>query len=44
MLSLRRVIAHTDDPDLYNLETSELGQWCLKSLQSSVRELRIAAG
>lgn len=44
MISLKRLIVHTDDPEVFDLETSLLGQWCLKSLQSSMRELRIAAG
>ncbi|KAM0289256.1 hypothetical protein ACHAO9_006214 [Fusarium lateritium] len=44
MMALRRVILHCDDAELLNLETSGLGQWCLQSLNSSVRELRIAAG
>ncbi|KAJ4263990.1 serine/threonine-protein kinase M1 [Fusarium torreyae] len=44
MMALRRVIVHCDDAELLNLETSVLGQWCLQSLNSSVRELRIAAG
>ncbi|KAJ9155587.1 Protein kinase rad3 [Pleurostoma richardsiae] len=44
MVALRRFIQHTKDPELYDLETSVMGQWCLQSLQSSLRELRIAAG
>ncbi|KAL9566383.1 hypothetical protein ACKAV7_009298 [Fusarium commune] len=44
MLAIRRVILHCEDTELLNLETSGLGQWCLQSLNSSVRELRIAAG
>lgn len=44
MISLRRLIRHTDTPGLYDLEASDVGQWCLQSLTSSVRELRIAAG
>ncbi|KAF4435407.1 putative UVSB PI-3 kinase [Fusarium austroafricanum] len=44
MMALRRVILHCEDTELLNLETSRLGQWCLQSLNSSVRELRIAAG
>ncbi|KAH8677021.1 hypothetical protein BGZ61DRAFT_520585 [Ilyonectria robusta] len=45
MLALRRFILHGDDQTgLLDLETSSLGQWCLQSLNSSVRELRIAAG
>ena len=44
MMALRKVILHCDDAELLNLETSGLGQWCLQSLNSSMRELRIAAG
>ncbi|KAF4984272.1 hypothetical protein FZEAL_484 [Fusarium zealandicum] len=44
MLALRRLILHCDDAEILNLETSALGQWCLQSLNSSLRELRIAAG
>ncbi|KAF5600040.1 UVSB PI-3 kinase [Fusarium pseudoanthophilum] len=44
MLAIRRVILHCEDTELLNLETSGIGQWCLQSLNSSVRELRVAAG
>ncbi|KAH8711053.1 Protein kinase rad3 [Beauveria bassiana] len=44
MLALRRVLLHCEDATALNLETSALGQWCLQSLNSSIRELRIAAG
>ncbi|KAJ3496050.1 hypothetical protein NLG97_g2953 [Lecanicillium saksenae] len=44
MLALRRIILHCEDFTTLNLETSTLGQWCLQSLNSSIRELRIAAG
>lgn len=44
MFALRRFAVHFDDPDFIDLETSATGQWCLMSLKSSVRELRIAAG
>lgn len=44
MIALRRVILHSEDPETLDLEKSILGQWCLQALQSSVRELRIAAG
>lgn len=44
MLSLRRFVKHFNDETFLNLETSILGQFCLKSLRSSLRELRIAAG
>ncbi|KAI9757305.1 MAG: hypothetical protein M4579_003516 [Chaenotheca gracillima] len=44
MMTIRKVLLHSDDPEYVNLATSPLGQWCLQSLCSSVRELRIAAG
>lgn len=44
MLALRRLILHSNNVELLSLETSSIGQWCLQSLNSSVRELRIAAG
>ncbi|KAG5942731.1 hypothetical protein E4U59_000920 [Claviceps monticola] len=44
MVSLKRLIAHCEDPMFLNLETSGPGQWCLQALNSSIRELRIAAG
>ncbi|KAJ2903302.1 uncharacterized protein MKZ38_010119 [Zalerion maritima] len=43
MMVLRKVILHSEDVAFLDLETSTLGQWCLKSLHSSVRELRVAA-
>ncbi|KAI8627883.1 phosphatidylinositol 3 [Xylariaceae sp. FL1651] len=44
MVSLRCIARHCNASDFLDLETSIAAQWCLKSLQSSVRELRIAAG
>ncbi|KAI0173613.1 phosphatidyl inositol 3-kinase [Hypoxylon sp. FL1284] len=44
MTALRRVAKHSVDPEFLDVEVSVTAQWCLKSLQSSVRELRIAAG
>lgn len=44
MQALRRLAIHCDDPSFLNLETSATGRWCIQSLNSSVRELRIAAG
>ncbi|KKA30143.1 hypothetical protein TD95_002801 [Thielaviopsis punctulata] len=43
MLALQKVAVHVHGEELYDLEKSALGLWCLKSLRSSVRELRIAA-
>ncbi|KAI5922289.1 phosphatidyl inositol 3-kinase-like protein [Camillea tinctor] len=45
MVALRRIARHCcDDLEFLDMEVSPAAQWCLKSLQSSVRELRIAAG
>ena len=42
-LAIRRLFNHISDADYLNLEISSLGQWLLKSLSRSLRELRIAA-
>jgi serine/threonine-protein kinase ATR len=44
MYMLRKFALHYDNPEFLDLEMSPLGQWCLGSLKSSLRELRIAAG
>ncbi|KAL6794711.1 hypothetical protein GGI42DRAFT_345653 [Trichoderma sp. SZMC 28013] len=44
MITLRRLILHCEDASFLNLEISGPGQWCLQSLNSSIRELRISAG
>lgn len=44
MTAMRRIAKHCTDLDFLDIEISVTAQWCLKSLQSSVRELRIAAG
>ncbi|KAJ0123315.1 protein kinase rad3 [Diaporthe amygdali] len=44
MIALRRIVVHSKIPDMLDLEKSAIGQWCLSTLQSSLRELRIAAG
>lgn len=44
MIALRRIITHSKSSDMLDLEKSAIGQWCLSTLQSSLRELRIAAG
>ncbi|KAI1772713.1 phosphatidyl inositol 3-kinase [Hypoxylon cercidicola] len=47
MTALRRIARHCAycaDSEFLDIEVSATAQWCLKSLQSSVRELRIAAG
>ncbi|KAI0913098.1 phosphatidylinositol 3 [Ustulina deusta] len=44
MVSLRRIAKHCDSSEFIDMEVSFAAQWCLKSLHSSQRELRIAAG
>lgn len=44
MFALRRFTVHFNDPEFFDLEKSPLGQWCLQSLRSSIRELRVASG
>ena len=43
MIALRRLAKHSHDPRFLDFEASVTGQWCLDSLKSSIRELRIAA-
>ena len=43
MMSLRRMVNHTKDKTYLGLHKAPLGQWCLQSLNSSLREVRIAA-
>ncbi|KAK9420883.1 putative Phosphatidylinositol 3 [Seiridium unicorne] len=43
MIGLRRLATHSQDPVLLDLESSSVGLWCMRSLSSSNRELRIAA-
>ncbi|GAW27350.1 putative protein kinase rad3 [Rosellinia necatrix] len=44
MVSLRRIAKHCHSSEFIDMEVSLPAQWCLKSLHSSQRELRIAAG
>jgi serine/threonine-protein kinase ATR len=44
MIALRRFTVHFKSPSFLDFEQSVLGQWCLQSLRSSIRELRVAAG
>lgn len=41
--ALPRVLRHSTDTDQFSLSSSYLGQHCLASLRSSLRELRIGA-
>ena len=43
MVALRRLAKHCRDDAFLDVEASIAAQWCLKSLQSSVREIRIAS-
>ncbi|KAF2813925.1 protein kinase rad3 [Mytilinidion resinicola] len=43
-LTIRRVFNHISDGEYLDLDLSSLGQWCLRSLRSTLRELRIVAG
>ncbi|KAK2787809.1 serine/threonine-protein kinase M1 [Emmonsiellopsis sp. PD_33] len=44
MSAMKNVIMHDPKSENVRLGTSPLGEWCLQSFRSSVRELRIAAG
>ncbi|KAI1825007.1 phosphatidylinositol 3 [Xylaria intraflava] len=44
MVSLKRMARHCNSLEFLDMENSFAAQWCLKSLHSSQRELRIAAG
>ena len=44
MLTVRNLLMYDPDTNLARLGDSVLGDFCLNSLRSSVRELRIAAG
>ncbi|TGJ81418.1 hypothetical protein E0Z10_g7330 [Xylaria hypoxylon] len=44
MVSLRRIAKHCNSSEFSDMEVSLAAQWCLKSIHSSQRELRIAAG
>ena len=44
MLALRRLLSHNVKGEHLDLTASAFGQWCLQALNSSIRELRIAAG
>ncbi|CUS11697.1 unnamed protein product [Tuber aestivum] len=44
MISLRRLLNHTQDLARLDLAETAMGKWCLNALQSSRRLLRVAAG
>lgn len=44
LLATRRLLTHSASVDRLDLSKSGPGQWCLKYLRSSLRDLRIAAG
>lgn len=43
MAALRRIITHSDSPDNLKLGQTPAGEWCLQSLKSSSRDLRLSA-
>lgn len=44
MIALRRILMHSSHSKQMHLSTSPSGEFCLHSLRSSIRELRIATG
>ncbi|CAG8408820.1 unnamed protein product [Penicillium salamii] len=44
MLALRRILMHAPSSSQMHISTSAAGEFCLHSLRSSIRELRIATG
>lgn len=44
MVSVKRFSVHFNDHEFVDLGVSPLGQWCLASLHSSTRELRVLGG
>ncbi|PGG96942.1 serine/threonine-protein kinase ATR [Blastomyces parvus] len=44
MFAIRSVVMHDPKSENLGMHTSPLGEWCLQSLRSSLRELRMAAG
>ena len=43
MLAVNRILGHTSQLDHLDLRNSPLAQWTLRSLRSSIRDLRLAA-
>ena len=44
MVALQRLLRHSNNTNFNTLSSSAPGQWCLQSLSSSIRELRVIAG
>lgn len=44
MIAVKRFTVHFNNDEFVDLGVSPLGQWCLTSLHSSTRELRILGG
>ncbi|ODH48741.1 hypothetical protein GX48_05176 [Paracoccidioides brasiliensis] len=44
MFAIRNVVMHDPKNENMRLQSSPLGEWCLQSFRSSIRELRMAAG
>jgi serine/threonine-protein kinase ATR len=43
LLALRRLLAHSGNTKHFDTKTQPLGQWCITSLRSSVRDVRLAS-
>lgn len=44
MIALRHILMHDPNDEHVRLASSVFGEWCLQSLRSSIRELRVVAG
>lgn len=44
MIALRHILMHDPNDEHVRLASSPFGEWCLHSLRSSIRELRLVAG
>ena len=44
MVALRRILMHFPNPNHMHLSSSASGEFCLHSIRSSIRELRVATG
>ncbi|KAJ5791400.1 uncharacterized protein N7518_008411 [Penicillium psychrosexuale] len=44
MIALRRILMHAPNSNQMHISNSDFGEFCLHSLRSSIRELRVATG
>lgn len=44
MIALRRILMHAPNSNQMHIPNSDFGEFCLHSLRSSIRELRVATG